>query len=650
MTLFDVAKKNIKGNLKNYIVYLISMLFSVVIYYTFVSLQYSTEIQKNIENSKGMQSIFIVASIILILFVTIFIFYSNAFFARKRKKEVGLYSLMGVRKKTIGRMLFYENLLMGIVVLTIGIVIGTFLSKLFSMILLKLLGTVVDAGMTFSLEAILNTFVVFTVIILITSIQGYRLIYRFKLIELFQAEKTAEKAPKPSVIKAIASIVLLSVGYYFAKSSFNDTSDMFRNLGFLTIGIIGGTFLLFRSLIVYILRMLQKNKSYYYKGMNLIDTSQLVYRMQSNSRTLSVIALLSAMALLSISVGYSMYYSNDKAVNSSSPFSYMYLSQGKDIDKQIKEIIQNDSEHPIKAELDVEVIKAKGETTDINLLPLRYSEADKNPIKIISASTYNEITKSLDLDESIELSGNDIAAVKPMYTDNTYEEYKNESITLKLPDGDETFYYKTMLNERVLNWSFPDVVIVVSDNKFEEISDQITPLPLKAYKVLDDKTTKETSDKLTELIPKEALLPTYYTVYRDGIENGSLNIFIFGFLGLVFLAATGSILYFKQLSEANMDMGRYTILRKVGVKKKEIFASIAKQTFFIFALPLILGIIHSVVVLDSLSNVFSNMIDMNLTVPIVSSIVAYIIIYIIYYLLTVSSINKSINNYINIKG
>jgi putative ABC transport system permease protein len=190
VTLFDVVKKNMKGNFKSYIIYFISMLFSVVIYYTFVSLQYSTEIAKGIESSEAMESIFMVASVILILFVSVFILYSNRTFARKRKKEVGLYSLLGLQKKTIGRMLFYENFIMGIIVLIIGIAVGTFLSRLFSMILVRLLGIVIDVGMVFSLKAVINTTIVFIAIILLTSIQGYRLIYKFKLIELFRADKS----------------------------------------------------------------------------------------------------------------------------------------------------------------------------------------------------------------------------------------------------------------------------------------------------------------------------------------------------------------------------------------------------------------------------------------------------------------------------
>ncbi len=183
MTLFSLARKNIKGNFNNYFVYFVTLVFSTVIYYTFTSLQYSEKIQESIELSDTMSFMFGVSSIILILFVAIFILYSNSFFTRKRKKEVGLYAILGLRKKTIAKMLFYENLIMGIIAIVIGIILGTLLSKLFAMILIKLMGSIAEVDFGISILAITQTVIVFMVIILFTSVQGYRLIYRFTLIE-----------------------------------------------------------------------------------------------------------------------------------------------------------------------------------------------------------------------------------------------------------------------------------------------------------------------------------------------------------------------------------------------------------------------------------------------------------------------------------
>jgi putative ABC transport system permease protein len=167
-------------------------------------------------------------------------------------------------------MLFYENLIMGTVVVAAGIAIGTFLSRLFSMILIKLLGTTVNVGMAFSLQAVVNTTIVFAAIILLTSIQGYRLVYKFKLIELFRAEQIGEQEPKASVTAGILAIVCLVTGYWFAFQTFSNTKEILTNLGVMLGGIILGTALLFSSLVILLLNIAKRNKKSYYKGMNLL--------------------------------------------------------------------------------------------------------------------------------------------------------------------------------------------------------------------------------------------------------------------------------------------------------------------------------------------------------------------------------------------
>ncbi|MDC9237067.1 ABC transporter permease, partial [Clostridioides difficile] len=152
------------------------------------------------------------SSVILLIFVAIFILYSNNFFTRKRKKEIGLYSLLGLRKKEIGRMLFYENFIMGLGALIIGIIAGTLLSKLFVTILLNLINLDSIGGFAFSWAAVIQTSIVFIIITLFTSFTGYRIIYRTTLLDLFHSESKREKSPKPSFILALLSILLIGLG------------------------------------------------------------------------------------------------------------------------------------------------------------------------------------------------------------------------------------------------------------------------------------------------------------------------------------------------------------------------------------------------------------------------------------------------------
>lgn len=616
------------------------MIFSVVIYYTFVSLQYSPEVQNAIESSDSILNIFIAGSVVLVLFVAIFIFYSSSFFTKKRKKEVGLYSLLGLKKKTIGKMLFYENIIMSGIAVIIGIVIGTILSKLFTMIVLKLLDTAVEVSFGLSIEAIVKTIIVFLIICLFTSFNAYRLIYRFKLIELFRAEKEGEKVPKQSFLAAIASIILIGISYWLGFQPPIENKQVLTNLLLFIFCIVFGTYLLFRFLTIYLLKIIQNKKTSYYKGTNLIGISQLLYRINGNARTLTIIALLSAITISAISVGYSFYYTNEKQAEKEAPFSYMHISTSDAVDKEIEDVIQSNSEHAVIGKMDIPVIHVNGEVTS----PLLQDYLRNGPIKIISENTYNKALKILGKESNIQLTGNQTIGIRPLLTEYTTADYEGHTVTIQLPNKELDLEFSAMVEDRMMPWSYPDFVMIVSNRLFSEMAAQVNPITIKAYEVEGEKTTKDTNAQLEKIASEEMYLTTYYNIYRKGLESGGLNLFILGFLGLVFLAATGSIIYFKQLTEAHEDQSRYEILRKIGVSKKEVNRIIRKQMLFVFGLPLIVGIVHGFVILQIAANIFSVLIGTNLTVPIVVTTLVYFMIYLGYYLLTLTTVKNTVNN------
>lgn len=641
MTLFSLARKNIKGNFNNYFVYFVTLVFSMVIYYTFASLQYSENIQESIELSDTMRFMFGVSSAILILFVAIFILYSNSFFTRKRKKEVGLYAILGLRKKTIAKMLFYENLMMGIIALVIGIILGTILSKLFAMILVKLMGATAEVAFGTSVMAIIQTVIVFMIIILFTSVQGYRLIYRFKLIELFHAEKKGEQIPKVSPISAVIGVTLLVGSYWLILRPFPDewtTEYLMKNDGIAFLALVIGTHLFFRSVTVYLLRLSQKNKSRYYRGTRLIETSQLLYRIRGNARTFTVIALLSAATISFFGATYGGYYSNEKSAKEVVPFSYSYLSKGHEFDSQVENIIEEDDQHPVKTQLEIPVIQVEG-TLSFQL------DYDINPVKLISASTFNQAAKALNRDETVSLSRNQAAVIKPRFTEYTESTFKGKNMTLQLDQGSrELLPFVHMVEGSVLPFDYPDFYVVVSNETFAEIASQEALFTYHVYEVENETTTQATSEKVNKLVGNDfQVSSSFYTEYKKGKEGNALALFIYGFLGLVFLAATGSIIYFKQLTEANEATGHYEILRKIGVSKKDIRKSVKKQTLFVFGLPLTIGILHSCVILYFTSNFISDLIGVNLMVPILTAIAVFIIIYTAYYALTVNTYNRIVS-------
>lgn len=624
VTLFSLAKKNIKGNLNNYLLYFFSMVVSVLICYTFNSLLYTPEIKNAVNNMEDTMS---QTSFVLIGFVAVFIGYSNAFFTKKRKKEVGLYSLLGVRKKIIARMLFFENVIIGAITLICGLVLGIILSRLFIMLLLKLVGAPVDVSFSIPMEAIMNTTITFAVITIFTSLQSYLLIYRFKLIELFQADKKGEKVPKASIVSALVSIILLVSSYWL----------MFKGAAMLSMPLVViGTYLLFRSLTVYLLKRAQKNKPNYYKGINIIGTSHLLYRVKGNALMLTVIALLITAALPYIQASFSEYSITEKDAHKTAPFSYIHLSKDEAYDNQMKRVISKDIGHPIKAQLDIPIIKVKGNTS------APFQDKDDLSVNLISENGFHKMNKVLKLGDIPSLSGEQAIAFK-QFINQPAPDFVNHQVNFSLPMGNHSVKLNKLEKKFVGLTSGPEpLYIVVDDAMFDSVAKQVNPITYKAYKVEDEKTTKETSDILMILAGEDTQMRTFYQEYKKIKALTGMKIFVVSFLALVLLVATGSVIYFKQLTEAHSDKNRYEILRKIGVNRKEVRTTIAKQTLFVFLLPLIIGILNAAMLTMSISLQYSMDIQQDI-ISFIYAMTTYGVIYFVYYVLTVNSYNRIVN-------
>ena len=651
MTLFSIAKKNILGNFKNYIIYFISMILSIVIYYAFVSLRYNDSVIKAIDNFTSLESIFIMSSMIIILFSLIFIFYSNAFFIRGRKKEIGLYSIVGIPKKTIGKMMFFENLIMGLISLVIGIILGLLFSRFFAMILINLIDNSLSIDFSFSFKPILNTITVFLFIIILTSIKAYMTIYKFKLVDLFKNDNENLKMPintQLSYLSAVISIIMLIISFYISTKQLPKNSfGIIVHMLLIIVNLIVGNYLLFNSCIPYILKLLKKYKKHFYKNINMISTSHLLYRIKGNINTLTITALLSALTISLFATVFYQYKSSNQLSKNFAPFSYTHLSKGSDYDNKIKEIIENDENHPVKYAFDIPVIEVdymfKG--------PKNYSTPK---LRIIPETVYNNVSKALYNQKPISLSNNNALAIQPLFTDHSDSDYKNLDINLDIKGTNYNFNLDGMVRGRILTWDNPDFFIIIKDDIFNEIKKSINPLVFKAYEVLDENDTKSTSAILKSLNSTDtnifssskdnSQIFTYYEVYKKNLDESSLILFVVSFLGCVFSCATGSILYFKQLTDATENKGYYNILFKLGITKKEVYLSIVKQNLFIFAIPLFIALFDSIIILNFLTNFISNLIGSSFIIPIFISLISFIFIYFVYYILTVNTYNTIISN------
>lgn len=611
MTLFDLALKNIRRNMKSYSLYIGSTIFSIIIYFTFVTLKYSEDISSLAETSKQISSIMSASAFVLMIFVAIFIAYSNSFFMKKRKKEVALYSLLGVRKRSIGFMLFFENMVIGLLSLVVGVGLGFLLSRALLTILMKLMGLDIVIGFAFSIDAVINTLIVFFIIFLFTSMQGYRVIYQFKLIDLFHAEKKGEELPKARMISAILGVVTLVAAYWLALQDLT-TSPIWRMLSLaMPIVIIAltviGSALIFNSVLVYMLSIMKNNKRWAWKGLNLMTSSQLLYRIRGNAKTLTIIATLSATTITAGGAVFGLYYNADKNVQTYTPYTFMWEGAPQEIDPHL-------IEH-------AETVHSKTLRIEQGAYEMEYA--------VIKQSTFEKLAKNLDWSDIQVAKDEEVLMI-----DAFYNEQWSQKVDSVMIDGTEykvaKLYDKAVFNTFTIGAS----AIVVTDKLYSEIT-----ADEKTYQAVQVKDYKNQLALSEELAAKTENFSSATEDYRASIEASGALLFVGSFLGLVFLVATGSIIFFKMMTEAEEDKGKYAVLYKIGVSKREMKRTIRSQVGMIFAAPLGLGLLHGAVALTA----FSNLLMMNLLVPVLIWMLAYTLIYTIYYIITVRSFNKTVH-------
>ncbi|MGQ4668116.1 FtsX-like permease family protein [Metabacillus halosaccharovorans] len=610
MTLFDLALKNIRRNMKNYSLYIGSTIFSIIIYFTFVTLKYSEDISALAETSKRISGIMSASSFVLMIFVAIFIAYSNSFFMKKRKKEVALYSLLGVRKRSIGFMLFFENMVIGLFSLVVGVALGFLLSRVLLTILMKLMGLDIVIGFAFSMDAVIHTFIVFVIIFLFTSIQGYRVIYQFKLIDLFHAEKKGEELPKARIISAILGLVTLVAAYWMALQDLT-TSVIWRMLSLATpIVIIAltviGSALIFNSVLVYVLSVMKKNKRWAWKGLNLMISSQLLYRIRGNAKTLTIIATLSATTITAGGAVFGLYYNADKNVQAYTPYTFMWEGAPQEMNPTIVE--------------NAEAVHSKTVRMEQGTYEREYA--------VINQSTFEKLARNLDWSNIQVAQDGEVLLI-----DAFYDERWSQKIDSVMIEGAEyavaKLYDKAVFNTSTVGSS----ALVVTDQLYSEIT-----ADEKIYQAVQVKDYKNQLALSKELAAKTENFSSATEDYQASIEASGALLFVGSFLGLVFLVATGSIIFFKMMTEAEEDKGKYAVLYKIGVSKREMKQTIRSQVGMIFAAPLGLGLLHGAVALTA----FSHLLMMNLLMPVLIWMLAYTLIYTIYYFITVRSFNKTV--------
>ncbi|MBU3201141.1 FtsX-like permease family protein [Clostridium estertheticum] len=630
MNLFNISLKNVQNSISNYLMYFASIVFSVFIFFSFKSIQYNDSLA---HISKSFKSGINAASIVIIVFAFMFIYYSNMFFVNRRKNEIGTYSLLGMRKGQIGKIFLYESFIIGIAAIILGILLGFIFAKLMAMILIKLMGSSLVVKMALSLNAIMQTIGVFAILFIIIGIKNNIMIRSTKLINFFKKEREVINTKKVSlIVKGILGIILIIISYVTASS--NMFFDNLVMAPIVLIMIIPGTFLFFSSAISVMLNLIKKNKYFYYKGNNLIAVSELSYKISSNYKILSTVAILVATCVTALGFTVSLYYDINKNITDNYKFSYNINAQNQKVNHDINNIL-NENKNYNKVEFD--------KTIDLINSDVKYILTNKKNKKAEEHTIGIQIIKESDFQSIMK------------HQNRTYNNLKNKNDSYNFRDKGASLFYDSMINQRItllneninltINKEYTDILlnsesskdlIVVQDVVFNQIKSKQNIYKLRIIDIANERKAINMSIQIQNIVNKDIEFNHPYnftssiTMHKELIEFYGLMLFIGIFLSIIFLLCTGSILLIKQLSSIYDDKDRYTMLKKLGAKDKNIKKILSKQLKVMFLLPLIVGTMHSLFAIA----IVQKLIPRPIVVPVIITLGVYYLGYFVYYFIT----------------
>ncbi|GAA0704967.1 ABC transporter permease [Paraclostridium ghonii] len=617
MNLFKLSLKNIKQSIKNYGVYIFSMVFSISVFYNFTTLIFSKQFNE-IKDINAVSMAAGMCALVLIFFFIFFISYSSKFFIEQRKKEFGIYTFMGVENKQIARMFSLEALIIGLMSMLIGMGVGILLNKLFLMALVKL--THANKAINFEVNfiSIIQTLIIFLIILISVFIKEYICLIKTDISKLINAKKIYQaENSKLNNIKGIIGFLIIMLGYVLILK-YKDASIPFPIAIMATVIMtIIGTIFLFKGFFTIFIKNIIKNKKRLYLKTNVVSYNNIIFRIKDNNKTLAQVAILIACSLTCIMVAFCMNALFSQGLYGDYPYSISYISQNKDDNKALDMAI-NLSNEDIKSETTVDLIPYKSDLSmyisDIYLT--KYSDVE-NLLK------HKKVKQEEDIEKNKPQKGESILFIP-----------KNMMNAFKIDDNLEINDKSIKINETIpfsmMGKSTDNGILVLNDEDYEILKSKLNKgeLYFKGVTLENFENTKSIAQHMRESSKTEI----YSADQFDKSIYYSINgvYFVGCFLALVFTVSLGSIMYFKCIQDASVDKERFNTLRKIGVSQDYINKAIFKQLGIFFMLPIVVGSIHGVVAGYAVNSMFnSDSLEL-----IGLSLIIFSFIYFIFYILS----------------
>ena len=650
MNLFysKFALNNLVKNKRFILPYILSTIFTIASFYILTSLSLGKNLDKLPQGISATKQVLGFGVIVIAIFSAIFLFYTYSFLIKRRVREFGLYSVLGMTKKQIARILILETIFIAVITLVFGLAFGLLFDKLMLLVLLKLFTAGVSFGFIITPIAVFLTILLFGGIFFLLLIYTVIKISRLKIVALLKEENNGEREPKARFILAILGLGLTGYGYYLAQTIQNPIKAI--TMFFVAVlAVIFGTYLIFMAVSITVLKLMKNNKTFYYKPKNFISVSGLLYRMKRNAVGLANICILSTMVLVTMGTTSALYAGSEDAYNTRFPRDIIingYRStEGKlaEIEKNVKKATQ-DAGVEVKDLVSYNMLNVVGRLngTEINYVSEFTGSFDKiKSIVVLELKDYNKVSKEqrtlntgetlLFIDKKGKYEANEITVqgvnlkIKEKLTDfpgalGTAAANIMDTYYVVVKDNADVKKIESALKKK-LNISegegeiFNYVGLNISDKSKEaKVIENFKQLEKEGNINIEGKAENETNFK------------GFYASF----------LFIGVFISMIFVVSQVVIMYYKQISEGYEDKGKFGIMRKVGLTDKQIKQSIRSQVLMIFFAPLAVATLHTVVAYPFIEKILklflatdNNVFLIALAVTIAVFAVFYLIVYLI---------------------
>ena len=612
--LSRLARQNLRKNARSYGPFLLAAVLTVCMFYIISSLAVDPGLQ-SMTGATTIQIVIRYGMVVVGLFAVIFLFYTNSFLIKRRKREFGLFNVLGLEKKHLAGVIAFETLYVALVSLGLGLLLGVALDKLLLLTVAKILGVAAPMGFFVSLWVVAVTAALFGGIFLLIFLYSIRQVYVARPVELLQAEHAGEREPKAKWLLALVGAGCLGAGYYIALTTTDVLQAIFLFFVAVVLVIIG-TYLLFTAGSVALLKLLKKNKRYYYKTRHFTAVSGMMYRMKQNAVGLANICILSTMVLVMVSGTSCLMLGMESALHERYPYD-MNISRSDEATIELSKkavadagiVPENETEYSYVTCAAYSVPGGLDVTVDYTL----DTESNLADVMVTDLADYNRCTG-----QDYDLAPGEIL-LKTARTDYAGDTLELLGRTYTVKERVEPMVkYGNMTANLTESW-----YIVVADRaELEQINEALSVEKGVAqsaqYQLDGDYKLRRFygfdvagHDEETALNARLAIRAAWNKAQEDESVDlagtyecrawerqdfvslyGSL-FFLGMFLGLLFTMAAILIIYYKQMSEGRDDRERFQIMQKVGMSRLEVKRTIQAQVLIVFFLPLVTAGVHT---------------------------------------------------------